>query len=106
TMKTVVDNYSYSPRYQNTVVVPARGGMERNLQTEANTLAANFADKLGASYKLIHVPDNLSNEALSTIINEKSIKNAIGVFSNRSFSSTYSINIFNGTFKDHKRRDK
>ncbi|MCR3759375.1 sugar-binding transcriptional regulator [Clostridium felsineum] len=77
TMKSLVDNYSYSPRYQNTVVVPARGGMERNLQTEANTLAANFADKLGASYKLIHVPDNLSNEALSTIINEKSIKNAI-----------------------------
>ncbi len=77
TMKNVVDNYESSPTYQKAVVVPARGGMERNLETEANTLAANLANKLGASYKLIHVPDNLSNEALSTIINEKSIKNAI-----------------------------
>lgn len=77
TMKKVIDNFSTSLRYHNTIVVPARGGMSRKVETEANTLAANFADKLGAAYRLLHVPDNLSSEIMNVIINEKGIKDII-----------------------------
>lgn len=77
TMKSTIDNFKSVPNYQNAIVVPARGGMARRVETEANTLTANFAYKLGASYKLLHVPDNLSAEAMTTILNEKSIKEVI-----------------------------
>jgi central glycolytic genes regulator len=77
TMKKVIDNFAENCHYTNAVVVPARGGMDRKVETEANTLAANLANKLSATYKLLHVPDNLSNEALSTILNEKSIRDVI-----------------------------
>jgi central glycolytic genes regulator len=47
------------------------------VESQANFLAANLANKLEASYKLLHVPDNLSNSALSTMLNEKEVKDVI-----------------------------
>ncbi|AGK98419.1 sugar-binding transcriptional regulator [Clostridium pasteurianum] len=79
TIKEVIDNLSYIPYFKNTIVVPARGAMERKVETEANTLAASLANKLGATYKLLNVPENLSDVAFSTILNEKSIKNVIDI---------------------------
>jgi central glycolytic genes regulator len=76
-IKKVIDNFTENCHFPHAIVVPARGGMDRKVETEANTLAANLANKLDATYKLLHVPDNLSNEALSTILNEKSIKDVI-----------------------------
>lgn len=79
TLKEVVDNLPYSPYFKNTVVVPARGAMERKVETEANTIAASLANKLGAAYKLLSVPENLSDLAFSTILNEKSVKNVLDI---------------------------
>ncbi|WP_026883946.1 sugar-binding transcriptional regulator [Clostridium akagii] len=79
TMKKVIDNFDDNYNFSHVVVVPARGGMARKVETEANTLAANLANKLGATYRLLHVPDNLSNEALSAILNEKGIKDIMDV---------------------------
>lgn len=61
----------------NVLVVPARGGMGRDIKTQASTLAAELAFKIGANYKLLHVPDNLSNEAIETIANEPDILDTI-----------------------------
>lgn len=77
TMKKVIDNFSSAHNYKNAIVVPARGGMARKVETEANTLAANFAYKLEANYKLLHVPDNLSSQTMNAILNENSIKEVI-----------------------------
>ncbi|MDD3225669.1 MAG: sugar-binding domain-containing protein [Clostridium sp.] len=77
TIKNVIDNFRATSKYKNIVVVPARGGMAKNVEIEANTLSANLANKLGATYKLLHVPDNLSNETLCAVLNEKSIKDVI-----------------------------
>ncbi|AJA48888.1 central glycolytic genes regulator [Clostridium pasteurianum DSM 525 = ATCC 6013] len=82
TIKEVVDSFPCIPYFKNTTVVPARGAMERMVETEANTLAARFANKLGAKYKLLSVPENLSDLAFSTILNEKSIKNVINMLHN------------------------
>ena len=79
TIKEVIDNLPYIPYFKNTIVVPARGAMERKVETEANTLAASLANKLGATYKLLNVPENLSDLAFSTILNEKSVKNVIDI---------------------------
>lgn len=72
----VVDNFPKISK-KNLLVVPARGGIGRIIETQASTLAAKLAYKIGASYKLLHVPDNLSNEALETMMNEPDIKDTI-----------------------------
>lgn len=77
TIKEVIDNVPKISNLQEVLVVPARGGMGRNVELQSNTLAASLARKIGASYKLLHVPDNLSDKALDTILNEKDIKDII-----------------------------
>ena len=59
------------------MVLPARGGMARNVEIQANNLVARLADRIGGNYELLHVPDNISNATLKTILNEKDIKNII-----------------------------
>lgn len=77
TIKEVIDNVPKISNLQGVLVVPARGGMGRNVELQSNTLAANLANKIGGSYKLLHVPDNLSGRALDTILEEKDIKDII-----------------------------
>jgi len=77
TVKQVVEGFTKNNKYNNILVLPARGGMARNVEIQANTLVAMLAEKIGGNYELLHVPDNLSNAALETILNEKEIKNII-----------------------------
>lgn len=75
-VEQVVDNF---PRINKpeVLVVPARGGIGREVEIQSSTLAARLAQKLGADYNLLHVPDNLSSEALETMMNEPDIKKTI-----------------------------
>ncbi|CAB1262064.1 transcriptional regulator of gapA (CggR-fructose-1,6-bisphosphate) [Clostridiaceae bacterium BL-3] len=77
TVKAVIDNITEASNLKNVLVVPARGGMGRNVETQANTLSAKLANKIAGTYKLLHVPDNLSDEAVKTIIKEKDVKDII-----------------------------
>lgn len=77
TIKEVIDNVPKMSGMKNVMVVPARGGMGKNVEIQANTLAASLANKIGGTYKLLHVPDNLSDKALDTILNERDIKEVI-----------------------------
>jgi len=55
-------------------VVPARGGLGEVVDYQANTIAARVAQKLKANYRLLHLPDSLSQEALDMLLREKKIK--------------------------------
>ncbi|HHT46547.1 MAG TPA: hypothetical protein GX004_04540 [Firmicutes bacterium] len=59
---------------QGITVVPARGGLGEVVDSQANTIAARVAKKLKASYRLLHLPDSLSQEALQVLLREKNIK--------------------------------
>lgn len=72
----VVENFPRISR-ENVLVVPARGGIGREVETQASTLAAKLANKLGANHKLLHVPDNLSHEALETMMHEPGIMDTL-----------------------------
>lgn len=72
----VVNNFQKITK-KNVFVLPARGGMGRDVETQANTLVARLASKLNANYKLLHVPDNMSQEALGTMLNEPQIKETV-----------------------------
>lgn len=55
-------------------VVPARGGLGEDVELQANTIAAAFAQRLGGSYRLLHVPDNLGQEAINSLSSEPKIQ--------------------------------
>ncbi len=82
TIKEVIDNMTNMSNVKNVMVVPARGGLGRNVEIQANTLAANLANKIEGNYKLLHVPENLSNKAMSTIMEEKDIKDILDILHN------------------------
>lgn len=56
------------------VVVPARGGLGEEVELQANAVAAHIANRLGGNYRLLHIPDDLGEEAVSTISNEPKIR--------------------------------
>lgn len=82
TVKQVIDNVPKISTLKNVLVVPARGGMGRSVEIQANNLAASLAHKIGASYKLLHIPDNLSSTALSTLWNEGDVREIVGNIKN------------------------
>ncbi len=48
----------------NVMVVPARGGIGRALETQANTVACEIAKRLGGHHRMMHLPDHLDEQAL------------------------------------------
>ncbi len=54
-------------------VVPARGGLGEEVDYQANNIAAHVARKLKAGYRLLHLPDSLSQEALEMLLHEPKI---------------------------------
>ncbi|WP_028992662.1 MULTISPECIES: sugar-binding transcriptional regulator [Thermoanaerobacter] len=61
----------------NIVVVPARGGLGKEVEKQANTIASILAKKLGGTYKMLHVPDNLGKEAVKSLIKEPDIRDVV-----------------------------
>ena len=49
----------------NVMVVPARGGIGRALETQANTVAAEIAGRLGGHHRLMHLPDDIDEAAMA-----------------------------------------
>ncbi|GAA0789216.1 sugar-binding domain-containing protein [Hathewaya limosa] len=82
TVKEVVDSMPKTNKCNDLLVIPARGGMGRDVEIQANTLAAKLAEKISANYKLLHVPDNLSDNALKTMLEEKSIQEVVDSIKN------------------------
>ncbi|WP_392486125.1 sugar-binding transcriptional regulator [Haloimpatiens sp. FM7315] len=74
TVKSVIDNMPKINKINNLTVLPARGGMGRNVSIQSNTLVSRLAEKINANYRLLHVPDDLSDVALNAVLNEKSVK--------------------------------
>ncbi|KXG76653.1 Central glycolytic genes regulator [Fervidicola ferrireducens] len=65
--------------YEDVVVVAARGGLGEKVEIQANTIAAELAERLGARYRLLYVPDNLGPEAMESITSEPRIKEVLSL---------------------------
>lgn len=77
TVKEVIEAFPRLSNFSNILVVPARGGMGRNVETQANTLAATLSRKLNGTYKMLHMPENLSTEVLDSLLKENGIKEVV-----------------------------
>lgn len=77
TLAEVARSLPSSSGERDVVVVPARGGLGEEVELQANTVAASIAKRLGATYRMLHVPDDLGHEAINTISMEPKIKELI-----------------------------
>lgn len=57
--------------------VPARGGLGEQVENQANTICATMARKAMGSYRLLHVPDQLSRESYKSLISEPSVQSIL-----------------------------
>lgn len=48
-------------------IVPARGGLGENVETQAGNIAAKIAQTIGAQYRLLHIPDNLEQSTAEAL---------------------------------------
>ncbi len=61
----------------NVMVVPARGGLGRTVALQANTLAAEIANRLGGHHRLIHLPDQMDEAARQEMLKLPEIREVI-----------------------------
>lgn len=76
TIKELVD-YIPNIEYKDLMIVPARGSLSKNIDIQSNSLVANLSKKLNAQYKLLNIPENLSDETLKVLLKEKEINRVI-----------------------------
>ncbi|OWR28576.1 hypothetical protein CDO73_18495 [Saccharibacillus sp. O23] len=57
--------------------VPARGGLGESLEIQANTIASTMAKRVGADYRLLHVPDLLSRDAYESLVHDPNIQEIV-----------------------------
>ncbi|MBM7551350.1 sugar-binding transcriptional regulator [Thalassobacillus pellis] len=62
--------------------VPARGGLGERVENQANTICAEMAKKARGDYRLLYVPDPISEESYSTITEEPSVKEVLDLIKN------------------------
>lgn len=65
--------------------VPARGGVGEEVENQANTIAAQMAKAENGEYRLLHVPDPLSETLYQTLLHEPMIKETLPIIKNAAF---------------------
>lgn len=61
----------------NVMVVPARGGIGRTVETQANTLVAEIAQRLGGHHRLVHVPDHMDATAMQEMLKLPEVREVV-----------------------------
>ncbi len=69
-------------KFPNVSVIPARGGMGKDANNQANNIAAQLATKLGGTYELLHMPDDVEGEILQALRANPTIKRTLDKLKN------------------------
>lgn len=78
TIRSMVTHIKSTPdKESNMMIVPARGSLGNDIETQANTLVELMAKKLNCQYRLLNLPDNLSEKAIESVYKDPSIKKII-----------------------------
>lgn len=59
------------------IVVPARGGLGEEVEIQSNHVAAMLSKKIGASYKLLHMPDNVEKSIIDSMLTIPAVKETV-----------------------------
>ncbi|MBE3598697.1 MAG: sugar-binding domain-containing protein [Limnochordaceae bacterium] len=60
-------------------VIPGRGGLGEDVELQANTVAAEIARRLRANYRLLHVPDDLPDEAVNSVVSQPQVRELLAL---------------------------
>lgn len=82
TMLEFASSLKSDKKYNQTTIVPARGGVGKDVETQSNNIVAILGKKLGAHYKLLNVPDELGVEAMKTLSLEPEINKTLNYIVN------------------------
>jgi central glycolytic genes regulator len=74
TMAAAAEMMKPDNKGRNQLFVPARGGLGERVENEANTICAKMAMNAHGQYRLLHVPDEVSEETYHMITEEPSVK--------------------------------
>ncbi|MBA2875728.1 sugar-binding transcriptional regulator [Thermaerobacillus caldiproteolyticus] len=77
TLAAVAEMMTPDSKQSDVLFVPARGGLGEDVKNQANTICAKMAEKTMGNYRLLHVPDHLSNEAYQSLIEEPTVKEVL-----------------------------
>lgn len=64
--------------------LPARGGLGERVENQANNICAKMAENSSAHYRLLHVPDQVSEKMYESIVEEPSIKSTLDLIKSAS----------------------
>ncbi|MCT8140215.1 hypothetical protein H1D32_22450 [Anaerobacillus sp. CMMVII] len=79
TIASVAEMMTPDSEMKETLFVPARGGLGEQVENQANTICATMATKAMGHYRLLHVPDQLSSDSYSSLIEEPKIKEILNL---------------------------
>ncbi|WP_409302647.1 sugar-binding transcriptional regulator [Peribacillus sp. SCS-155] len=77
TMAEVADMITPALPGSELTFVPARGGIGEDMKNQANVIVSKMAEKAKATYKVLYVPDQVSQEAYQSFMKEPSIREVI-----------------------------
>jgi len=77
TMLALAEMMMPTPSLRMTTFVPTRGGVGESVELEANYIASLMAKRTGGKYRMMHVPDQLSDEAYLTLVKEPHIQGVL-----------------------------
>ncbi|MGL5713861.1 MAG: sugar-binding transcriptional regulator [Paraclostridium sp.] len=77
TMLEFANSLRSDKKYTDATIVPARGGVGKDVETQSNNIVAAIGKKLGAHYRLLHMPDELGIEAMKTLSLEPEINSTL-----------------------------
>lgn len=79
TMASVASQMVPLAKSTDALFVPARGGIGEEVENQSNTIAAEMARKAKVKYRLLHVPDPLSESSYHMLITEPTIKETLQI---------------------------
>ncbi len=74
TIAAVAEMMTPDSEMKEALFVPARGGLGEQVENQANTICATMATKAMGSYRLLHVPDQISQDSYTSLMEEPKIK--------------------------------
>ncbi|SDH66697.1 sugar-binding transcriptional regulator [Alteribacillus bidgolensis] len=79
TLAAVAEMMSPDSNLEEVSFVPARGGLGEKVEIQSNTISSTMAQKAHGKYRLLHVPDQLSDETRESLILEPGIKELLSI---------------------------
>lgn len=77
TMARMASHFKVNAPMKDNWFVPARGGLGESVDYQANTIASELAKRTGARYRMLHVPDHLSEESYQSIMQEPNVREVV-----------------------------